>query len=79
MKDILKHAESLRVELMQTVDDDAAAFEAVMGAMRLPRGTEAEQSSRTAALEIATLNAAHVPLHVAKNSLKVMALAVRCT
>jgi glutamate formiminotransferase/formiminotetrahydrofolate cyclodeaminase len=78
MKDILKHAESLRVELMQTVDDDAAAFEAVMGAMRLPKETKAEQSSRTAALEMATLNAAHVPLHVAKNSLKVMALAVRC-
>ena len=27
---------------------------------------------------MATLNAAHVPLHVAKNSVKVMALAVRC-
>jgi glutamate formiminotransferase/formiminotetrahydrofolate cyclodeaminase len=78
MKDILKHAQSLRVELMQTVDDDAAAFEAVMGAMKLPNEIKAEQSSRTAALEIATLNAAHVPLHVAKNSLKVMALAVRC-
>jgi glutamate formiminotransferase/formiminotetrahydrofolate cyclodeaminase len=78
MNDILKLAQSLRVELMQTVDDDAAAFEAVMGAMKLPKETSAEQSSRTAALEMATLNAAHVPLHVAKNSLKVMALAVRC-
>jgi formiminotetrahydrofolate cyclodeaminase len=78
MKEILKHAQSLRVELMQTVDDDAAAFEAVMGAMKLPKETKAEQSSRIAALEMATLNAAHIPLHVAKNSLKVMALAVRC-
>jgi glutamate formiminotransferase/formiminotetrahydrofolate cyclodeaminase len=78
MKDILKHAEGLRVELMQTVEDDAAAFEAVMGAMKLPKGTESEQAARTAALEMATLNAAHIPLHVAKNSVKLMALAARC-
>ena len=78
MKDILKHAEGLRVELMQTVEDDAAAFEAVMGALKLPKETETEQAARTAALEMATLNAAHVPLHVAKNSVKLMALAVRC-
>jgi glutamate formiminotransferase/formiminotetrahydrofolate cyclodeaminase len=78
MKDILNHAQNLRVELMQTVDDDAAAFEAVMGAMRLPKETEGEKSSRTAALEMAILNAARIPLHVAKNSMKVMALAMRC-
>jgi len=78
MKDILKHAEGLRVELMQTVEDDAAAFEAVLGALKLPKGTESEQAARTAALEMATLNAAHIPLHVAKNSVKLMALAVRC-
>jgi glutamate formiminotransferase/formiminotetrahydrofolate cyclodeaminase len=78
MKDILKHAEDLRKELMQTVDDDAAAFEAVMGALRLPQVTKQEQSARTAAIELATLNAAHIPLHVAKNSVKIMSLAVRC-
>jgi glutamate formiminotransferase/formiminotetrahydrofolate cyclodeaminase len=78
MNDILQHADNLRAELMQTVEDDASAFEAVMGALRLPKDTDAQQSARTAALEMATLNAAHVPLHVARNSVKVMALAVRC-
>jgi formiminotetrahydrofolate cyclodeaminase len=46
--------------------------------MRLPKETEGEKSSRTAALEMAILNAARIPLHVAKNSMKVMALAMRC-
>ena len=78
MKDIRKHAEGLRVELMQTVEDDAIAFEAVMGALKLPKDSESQLAARTAALEIATLNAAHVPLHVSKNAVKAMALAVRC-
>jgi glutamate formiminotransferase/formiminotetrahydrofolate cyclodeaminase len=78
MNDILQHSNGLRAELMQTVEDDACSFEAVMGALRLPKDTDAQQSARTAALEMATLNAAHVPLHVARNSVKVMALAVRC-
>jgi formiminotetrahydrofolate cyclodeaminase len=78
MKDIRKHAEGLRVELMQTVEDDAIAFEAVMGALKLPKDSESQLAARSAALEIATLNAAHVPLHVSKNAVKVMALAVRC-
>jgi glutamate formiminotransferase / formiminotetrahydrofolate cyclodeaminase len=78
MKDILKHSAGLRMELMQTVEEDAIAFEAVMGALKLPKETEAQQKARTATLEMATLNAAHVPLHVSKNSVKVMALAVRC-
>jgi glutamate formiminotransferase/formiminotetrahydrofolate cyclodeaminase len=78
MNDILQHADNLRAEFMQLVEDDASAFEAVMGALRLPKDTAGQQSAHTAALEMATLNAAHVPLHVAKDSVKVMALAVRC-
>jgi len=78
MNDILQHAGGLRAELMQTVEDDSAAFEAVMGALKLPRESDAQQSARTAALEMATLNAAQVPLHVARNSVKVMGFAVRC-
>jgi len=71
-------AEMLRKELTQAVDDDSAAFEAVMGAFRLPKGTEEEQTARNAAIITATLNAAHVPLHVAENAVKVMELALKC-
>jgi len=71
-------AEKLRAEMTQAVDDDAASFEAVIGAFKLPKETEAQQKSRTAAIQRATLNAAHIPLHSAERSVKIMELAVKC-
>jgi glutamate formiminotransferase / formiminotetrahydrofolate cyclodeaminase len=78
MQAIRVMAESLRKELTQAVDDDSSAFEAVMGALRLPKGTEEEQTKRNAAIHVATLNAARVPLRVAKDAVKVMDLASKC-
>jgi glutamate formiminotransferase/formiminotetrahydrofolate cyclodeaminase len=78
MQAIRVMAESLRKELTQAVDDDSSAFEAVMGAFRLPKETEEEQTKRNAAIHVATLNAARVPLKVAKDSVKVMELALKC-
>jgi formiminotetrahydrofolate cyclodeaminase len=78
MQAIRVMAESLRKELTQAVDDDSSAFEAVMGAFRLPKETEEEQTKRNAAVHVATLNAARVPLKVAKDSVKVMDLALKC-
>ena len=71
-------AENLRKELTQAVDDDASAFEAVMGAYRLSRENEALMAVRESAIISATLNAAHIPLHVAEDVVKVMELALKC-
>jgi len=71
-------AEKLRKELTLAVDDDAGAFEALMGSFKLPKETEEEKSKRSAAIVQATLNAAHVPLHVANDAVKVMELAIKC-
>lgn len=71
-------AENLRKELTQAVDDDASAFEALMGTFRLPKETEEEKTVRNAAILNATLNAAHIPLHVAEQVIKVMDLALKC-
>ena len=78
MQAIRVMAESLRKELTQAVDDDSSAFEAVMGAFKLPKETEEEQTKRNAAIQVATLNAARVPLRVAKQAVKVMELALKC-
>lgn len=78
MQEILSLAKHLRSELMQLVEDDASAFEAVMGALKLPKENPEQQAARAAAIEMATFNAAHVPMHVAQNAVKVMALATRC-
>ena len=71
-------AEKFRKELTLAVDDDAGAFEALMGTFRLPKETEEEKAKRSAAIIQATLNAAHVPLHVASDAVKVMELAIKC-
>ena len=78
MQAIRVMAESLRKELTQAVDDDSSAFEAVMGAFKLPRETEEDQTKRNAAIHVATFNAARVPLRVAKDAVKVMELALKC-
>ncbi len=78
MQAIRVMAENLRKELTQAVEDDSAAFEAVMGAFRLPKTTEEDQTKRNAAIHVATVNAARVPLRVAKDVVKVMELASKC-
>ena len=78
MQAIRVMAEKLRKELTLAVDDDASAFEAVMGAFKLPKETEGQKAQRAAAIHNAMLNAAHVPLHVAQDVVKVMELALKC-
>lgn len=71
-------AENLRVELTQAVDDDAASFEVLMAKFKMPKETDDQKSARDAAITQATLNAAHIPLHVAQHAVKVMELALKC-
>lgn len=78
MQAIRVMAEKLRKELTDAVDDDASAFEALMGTFKLPKGTEEQKTARNAAIINATLNAARVPLHVASDAVKVMELALKC-
>ena len=78
MQAIRVMAEKYRKELTQAVDDDASSFEVLMATFKLPKETDEQKSARAAAIINATLNAAHVPLHVAGDSVKVMELAVKC-
>lgn len=71
-------AENLRQELTQAVDDDAASFEVLMATFKLPKDSDEQKAARSAAIVQATLNAAHIPLHVAEDSVKVMELALKC-
>ena len=52
--------------LAKAIDEDAAAYEAVMAAFKLPRGTQEEQTKRAEAIQQATRGAAEVPLRVAE-------------
>ena len=71
-------AENLRQELTQAVDDDASSFEVLMAKFKMPKETDEQKSAREAAITQATMNAAHIPLHVAEHAVKVMELALKC-
>lgn len=50
--------------LLQLVDEDTAAFNAIMAAFGLPNGTDAEKQARKAAVQSATRGAIETPLAV---------------
>ena len=55
-------------ELLQLVDADTKAFNGIMNAMSLPKGTDEEKKTRAAAIEVATKVAIEVPFKVMKLS-----------
>lgn len=60
------------VRLLSLVDEDTRAFDAVMAAFSLPKGTPEEKAARKAAIERANLEAALVPLEVMRQALASM-------
>jgi glutamate formiminotransferase/formiminotetrahydrofolate cyclodeaminase len=75
VKEILAEAEDLRASLTADVVRDAAVFEKVMQAFKLPKETSQEQQTRNGLVDEATLEAAHVPLDVARKACRVIELA----
>jgi glutamate formiminotransferase/formiminotetrahydrofolate cyclodeaminase len=72
---ILDEAEVLRKKLAAAVDEDAAAFERVMSAFRLPKDTAEQIAARAETIRKATIYAAEVPLETARWSMRVIELA----
>ena len=79
MWSLVEKAEELRKKLQNKVDEDAAAFEAIIAARKLSKDTESQQLERKEAIKQATIHAAIVPLSVASDALQVMQMAVRMT
>ena len=57
--------------LLALVDEDTSAFDRIMAAIGMPKGSEEEKAARAAALEEATLYATEVPLKTMKAALEV--------
>ena len=79
MQTVLGRAETLRAALTLAVQEDAAAFEAVMQAFKLPKDTAEQQEIRDRAVEEATIEAGRVPLRVASQAVEVLELAAAVT
>ncbi len=76
MRQIDDLAEALRIELLETMQQDSAAFETWMTANRMPKETAEQQASRSVAVEFAVKAAIEVPLRTAQQALQAMKLAL---
>ena len=63
-------AQKLKDELLFLVDEDTNAFNKVMDAFGLPKGSDEEKNARADAIETATKYAAEIPLKVMETSAK---------
>jgi formiminotetrahydrofolate cyclodeaminase len=63
LKKTLEQAEALRAELTKGIDEDVVAFNTLMGAYGLPRGSDEEKAKRSEAIQTALKTATLAPLH----------------
>ena len=70
--DYADQGQILKDELLHLVDEDTNSFNKIMEAMRLPKGSEAEQKSRKDAMDAATKYAILIPFKVMETSLQSM-------
>lgn len=64
--DLADSGRRIQDELIALVDEDTAAFNSIMAALSMPKGTDEERAARDEALEQATLYATEIPLRTAK-------------
>lgn len=67
--DAAETGQRIKDALLRAVDEDTDAFNAIMTAFGLPKGTEVEKAQRKAAVEAATRRAIEVPLQVIRTAL----------
>lgn len=75
--DVAEQGQAVLDELLELIDEDTAAFDMVMEAFGMPKGSDEEKRLRDEAIESATLHAAGVPLRTMEASLKALPLALR--
>ncbi|MCD6249044.1 MAG: glutamate formimidoyltransferase [candidate division Zixibacteria bacterium] len=75
MTQVRDQADILRNDLTKLIVTDEEAFNTVMEAFKLPKGSDEQVSARDKAVEEANKEAALVPLEVMKKSLEVLRLA----
>ena len=77
LTEIALAAATCQSELLNLVELDASAYDAVVRARRLPRGTDLERQNRAVQIATATREATHAPLQTARLAEQVLSLGER--
>ena len=75
MSGLAVEAQVMKARLVRSVDEDTAAFNGLMEAIRLPKATPTEKAAREAAVEEAYKRACLVPLETAESCVEALRLA----
>jgi glutamate formiminotransferase/formiminotetrahydrofolate cyclodeaminase len=75
LAEIEARGKSLQERLEALVEEDAKAYEAVVAAMRLPKGSDSEKEARVAAMQAAYRRATEVPLETMERCTEALELA----
>ena len=75
MRDLRDELEPIRVWLLASIDRDSQAYDAVMEAFKMPKGTPEEKAARKEAIQVAMRGAAEVPVDVARRCARALDLA----
>jgi formiminotetrahydrofolate cyclodeaminase len=79
MTALIRTADAARADFLELADRDAAAFDAVMQAFKMPKEHEGERATRSTAIQAGYLGAASVPQEVARKAVNLMELAEDAT
>jgi len=75
MTSVLQRAEALRARLVDDIQRDSDAYDQVLAAYRLPKNTRDEKAQRSRTIQAELVQAALVPLEVARIALEILGLA----
>lgn len=79
LRPTLQEAVEARPTFLELAERDAAAFDAVMAAFRMPKDGDRQKAERSAAIQRAYEGATRVPLDVARRAVELMDAATRAT
>jgi formiminotetrahydrofolate cyclodeaminase len=79
MRAHLQEADAARPAFLELADRDAAAFDDVMAAFRMPKDDDRQRAERGAAIQRAYEGAARIPLDVARRAVALMPAAAEAT
>jgi len=79
MDGLILAADAAREEFLELADTDAHAFDGVMAAFKMAKGSDEERATRSAAIQAGYAEAAAVPQQVARKAVHLMQLAEDAT
>jgi formiminotetrahydrofolate cyclodeaminase len=75
LDDALPKIQALQAKLTSLIDEDAASYDGVVAAYKLPKGTDEEKAARKTAVQAAMRHATDVPLETHRAAFALMPLA----